>query len=350
MQQVRNSPPVTDADAVQLVRTASEFTRHLAEPKPILYWLDSITSSIVGWVSLYLCSVSSWRWGVLFFSLAVLGFYRSTLFIHEVVHFGGRKMKAFHIGWNALVGIPVLMPSFVYDVHLRHHARSQYGTVEDAEYTPFGMLPPSHFLLFPPMSVTFPFLAIFRFLVLAPLGWLIPSVGKWVHQRASALSMRPEFQRKEPFKSSWWRLQEVSAFLWAAFVLTGVLLHWIPVRLVLLWIGVIAVGSVLNSTRTLAAHRYRSGDQAMTFLEQIKDSVNHPQGIWAELWAPVGLRYHALHHLLPFLPYHSLGAAHEVLMKSLPADSFYRETNSPSLLTTMRKLWSDSSGHSATEV
>src|SRR5262249_46950506 len=119
MQQVRTSPPVADADAVQLIRAASDLTRHLAEPRPILYWVDSITSAIVGWVSLYLCSTSNWRWGVLFFALAVLGFYRSTLFIHEVVHFGGRKMKAFHVGWNALVGIPVLMPSFVYDVHLR---------------------------------------------------------------------------------------------------------------------------------------------------------------------------------------------------------------------------------------
>jgi fatty acid desaturase len=255
-------------------------------------------------------------------------------------------MKAFHIGWNALVGIPVLMPSFVYDIHLRHHARSQYGTVEDAEYTPFGMLPPSHFLLFPPMSLSFPILAILRFLLLAPLGWLIPPMRDWLHQRASALSMRPEFRRQEPFKSSWWRLQEVCAFLWAALALTAVVLRWIPVRFLILWIAVIAVGSVLNSTRTLAAHRYRSGDQAMTFLQQIKDSVNHPDGFWAEIWAPVGLRYHALHHLLPFLPYHSLAAAHEILMKSLPADSFYRETNSPSLWRTFRKLWSDSSGRS----
>lgn len=108
----------------------------------------------------------------------------------------------------------------------------------------------------------------------------------------------------------------------------------------------IAIGTVLNSTRTLVSHWYRSGDQAMTFLEQIKDSVNHPQGTWAEMWVLVGLRYHALHHLLPFLPYHSLGRAHDILMKSLPADSFYRDTNSASLVETLRKLWADSNGHS----
>jgi fatty acid desaturase len=44
------------------------------------------------------------------------------------------------------------------------------------------------------------------------------------------------------------------------------------------------------------------------------------------LWAPVGLRYHGLHHLLPNLPYHSLGRAHRRLLQRLPAESPYRAT------------------------
>jgi fatty acid desaturase len=342
MKQTRNLGTAGRAEAVQLVRTASELTRHLAEPRPVLYWVDSLTSASVGWISLYLCGTLGWKWGFLFFPLAVLGFYRATLFIHEVVHFSGSRMRSFHFGWNALIGIPVLMPSFIYEIHLRHHAQSQYGTVEDAEYTPFGVLPPQHFLLFPPMSVTFPILGILRFLVLTPLSWLSPSLRNWLHRRASALSMRPEFQRLDPFKSPWWWLQELCAFLWAASVLIGVLNRWVPLRFVVLWIGVIAVGSVLNSTRTVVAHRYRSGNQPMTFLEQLADSVNHPEGFWPEIWAPVGLRYHALHHLLPFLPYHSLAEAHRILMVSLPSDSLYRVTNSPSFLQTLRTLWSAS--------
>ena len=42
------------------------------------------------------------------------------------------------------------------------------------------------------------------------------------------------------------------------------------------------------------------------------------------MWAPVGLRYHALHHLFPTLPYHNLKAAHEYLLVHLPPESPYR--------------------------
>ena len=43
----------------------------------------------------------------------------------------------------------------------------------------------------------------------------------------------------------------------------------------------------------------------------------------AVLWAPVGLRYHALLHLMPSMPYHSLGKAHARLCDHLGADSTY---------------------------
>jgi fatty acid desaturase len=67
--------------------------------------------------------------------------------------------------------------------------------------------------------------------------------------------------------------------------------------------------------------------------------------LWtAELWAPVGLRYHALHHLFPSLPYHNLGKAHRRLMRELPADSPYRQTESPHLWASLRLLWVQSGG------
>ena len=78
----------------------------------------------------------------------------------------------------------------------------------------------------------------------------------------------------------------------------------------------------------------------MTFVEQLLDSINYSRHPWiASLWAPVGLRFHALHHLFPSLPYHNLAKAHRLLMAKLPADSPYRLTESPSLTASIRQLW-----------
>jgi fatty acid desaturase len=41
----------------------------------------------------------------------------------------------------------------------------------------------------------------------------------------------------------------------------------------------------------------------------------------------VGLRYHALHHLLPGVPYHNLAEAHRRLCKELEVDSLYHASS-----------------------
>ena len=63
-----------------------------------------------------------------------------------------------------------------------------------------------------------------------------------------------------------------------------------------------------------------------------------PPALLSPLWAPVGLRYHALHHLLPSLPYHSLGEAHRRLMASQGKGSTYVGANYPGLLMLVGKL------------
>ena len=60
-----------------------------------------------------------------------------------------------------------------------------------------------------------------------------------------------------------------------------------------------AVGILyLNHVRTLGAHRYlNSGEEEMTFVEQLLDSMTYPDAwLFGEIAMPVGLRYHALHH------------------------------------------------------
>ena len=53
----------------------------------------------------------------------------------------------------------------------------------------------------------------------------------------------------------------------------------------------------------------------------------------------MGLRYHALHHLFPALPYHNMDEAHRRLMAGLPADASYRLTNRDSFFAAVRELW-----------
>ena len=106
-----------------------------------------------------------------------------------------------------------------------------------------------------------------------------------------------------------------------------------------LW-ALFAFTMTVSYLRALATHWYWNEGAQMTYLEQMLDSTTisgHP--LLTELWAPLGMRYHALHHLMPSIPYHSLGVAHRRLMRALPADSPYRNTLRPSLWSALRELY-----------
>jgi len=50
------------------------------------------------------------------------------------------------------------------------------------------------------------------------------------------------------------------------------------------------------------------------------------------------LRYHALHHWIPSLPYHNLGRAHRLLLASLGNDTPYVATQYPALTAILTDL------------
>ena len=78
----------------------------------------------------------------------------------------------------------------------------------------------------------------------------------------------------------------------------------------------------------------------MSYIDQLLDSNTYPNGrILPELWAPLGLRYHALHHLMPSLPYHAMAQAHARLAARLPAHSPYHQTIRPDLGTALTAMF-----------
>jgi fatty acid desaturase len=95
---------------------------------------------------------------------------------------------------------------------------------------------------------------------------------------------------------------------------------------------VFAFWIVVNQLRTLAAHRYANhAATPLSLLGQVRDTNTFASGVTAALWAPLGMRYHALHHLMPALPYHAMARAHRRLLQTLPPGSAYHDTLRPGL-------------------
>ncbi|HEX8742839.1 MAG TPA: fatty acid desaturase [Thermoleophilaceae bacterium] len=334
------------------VQDAHALVKDLLRPRMAIYWADFLTSWAIGLAAFVLVGTLGYTTvpGAFAFAVSVCALYRAAAFIHELVHMQRKPGFArFRRGWNLLCGIPLLIPYFMYECHWDHHAKRHYGTAEDAEYVPFARRSPWAILGLLAASPLVPLAGPYRFGILTPLSYAIPRLRGYVYAHASALKLDVEYVGRPPetrAERRSWMLQELAclAFLGAvgALVATGTIA---PERLVQWYLTFLGI-TVLNSLRLLGAHRYHGGDEEMTFVEQVLDSTNYPRRRpLAELWAPVGLRLHALHHLLPGLPYHSYQEAHERLAAGLPPDSAYHLTSSPGLLFSLRRLWRDASAN-----
>jgi len=168
-----------------------------------------------------------------------------------------------------------------------------------------------------------------RFAILAPLSLLSKRLRALVVGRYSGLQINPKFVRPAPegeFARDWaW--QERACSMWAIALLAMVAIALIPLRDFGIFLAVAAGVMFLNQVRTLVAHLWENDGEPMTVTAQFLDSVNvPPPATLPALWAPVGLRYHALHHLLPGVPYHALGEAHRRLCKELEVTSVYHDS------------------------
>ena len=330
-------------DDMAMIRAASELTRDLNTANPNIYWSDFLVSAVTGYAGLAVAILAGAFWiKAVAAIVAILGLYRAGSFIHEITHIKHSTVPGFRFGFNLLIGVPMLVPSFMYEgVHNLHHARTRYGTDQDPEYLPLALMKPWTLPLFILASLAAPFALLLRYGLLAPLSLLIPSLRTAVVERYSGLAINPAFRRRpaEGEARRNWTIQETAASVWAIALLTGVFSGFIPLSGFLIFLSVASGVAVLNQVRTLVAHLWENNGEPLSVTAQFLDSVNvPPPALLPALWAPVGLRYHAIHHLLPGVPYHNLGEAHRRISAALDENSAYHRANYSGLPLLVRRL------------
>src|SRR4051812_14164114 len=330
-------------DDAAMLKAAANLTRDLNAPKAAIYWADMLGSALLGYAALFAAMFVHPAWLAAGAGLvAVLALYRAGSFIHELTHIKKGSVKGFRFTWNLIVGVPLMVPSFMYEgVHNQHHAKRYYGTVDDPEYLPLALMHPWTLPVFLVAAALAPIGMLMRFGILAPLSMLSPKLRGIVVGRYSGLQINPKFVRPKPegeFARDWaW--QEAACSVWAIGLLAMVATGVIPLRDFLIFLGVSAGVMFLNQIRTLVAHLWENDGDAMSVTAQFLDSVNvPPPATLPALWAPVGLRYHALHHLLPGVPYHNLAEAHRRLCRELDERSAYHDSTHRRLSALVGRL------------
>ena len=327
-EQGNTSPASPSQLGAQLKPLVSDLGEHRAG----IYWADFLATVSAFWLAFAWTQNTStalttrWAAGV----VAVFALYRAAAFMHELAHVPSGRLPGFRWAWNLLCGIPTLLPSYLYRSHQNHHATRLYATVNDPEYLEFDARPTKSWWTLIAGTVVSPVLLGLRFGVLVPLAWLSPAVRRWLDVHFSAVVIHPGY--KEPFPRSERKLSErrlveplTTIYYWLVVVacVTGAL----AMRTVISFLACATCALLINAIRTRYAHRYACSGDGVDHAAQVADSRTHDHGAWFALFAPVGLRFHALHHLFPHLPYHHLKTAHSRILQSpLPAAELYRST------------------------
>ena len=337
------SPELSPKLERNLPAAAHKLCSDLVTANPAIYWADLIATSLVayaGFAGAILLPGLALKAAA--FTISALAFYRGVSFLHEVTHLRPQDVPGFKAGYNALIGVPFFVPSLMYEgVHNLHHAKTRYGTINDPEYMPLAHKSVWHVIAFVLVSALAPFGLLIRFAVLTPIAAVVPPFRRVVVERFSALAINPLFRREMPPASQrrLWLWLEALCSVWAITFLALTFAGFISPTVFWTGLGLGSAVAVVNQVRTVAAHHWENEGEEMTPTEQFLDTVNvPPPATLPMLWAPVGLRYHALHHLLPRLPYHNLGTAHARLMATLPESARYREGNAKGFWQVMGRL------------
>jgi fatty acid desaturase len=279
-----------------------------------VYWVDLLISANVFWLCVAVSGFAHLSWVVFLLLICVgsLALYRAALFVHEIGHFSRGTLPGFEAVWNVLIGWPMLFPSFFIQSHADHHRMASFGTANDPEYLPFSAAPRKMRTWFVVGSALTPFILLLRATLVVPVSWVWPPVRRWLRAHASRMTMNNAYQPslKALQLSVWHEVSEVIATLFVWGWIVGVSLQVLPWEFPVSVFVCMTLANLLNGWRTLHAHAYTSVGVATDFLGQLQDSTTFQLPAWlGELVAPVGQRFHAAHHLFPYLPYHALAEA-----------------------------------------
>jgi fatty acid desaturase len=314
------------------------------ESSRIIYWSDLLASAFVGWSALIISARLPFGSPLHAVAtlVAIFAVLRAALFIHELCHLRRGQIPGFELVWNLIVGIPFMIPSLMYvGSHLDHHKRMGFGTNDDPEYTQIARWSRLKIVTFVFTVALLPIALAVRWGVLGPLSRLFPPLRRFVVGKLSTLAINASYVRPMPKGDQIrrWAAQEAGAavFVWA--VVGALIAGWIPIE-VIVQLCIIGGGVLcVNQVRALVAHGYENEGEPMDAEAQLLDSINlRGWPVITTLIAPVGLRFHALHHHLPFIPYHSLGLVHRRLLVELPQNAPYRATLRDAV-GTLRGLW-----------
>jgi fatty acid desaturase len=343
---ISTPPPVVAGEAAWVSdarRVIRESPTDFFTVRPWRYWADFLVSLVLAYTAatIFLLSPLGSAAQLAAFPVAVFWLYRLGSLIHEVCHLGHHEMRVFKVTWNLLVGAMTLTPSPFFTRHHRdHHSARMYGTPEDPEYVANVLAAGDwrSWVVYVLKTLAFPIAVFLRFL-LAPLTLLSPRLRETVLERFSSLTLNRRYHRRlTPADRRAIALVEIPCFLRAVMIPASILMGLAsPSRILLLY--ALAVSTfVLSQLRQLADHHFAGDGAAASWEDHILDSCNftgHDPFTW--LFFPFSIRYHALHHLFPSMPYHNLRPAHEYLVRSLPAGSPYLGLDQPGWWSVAKK-------------
>lgn len=341
-----------------LIPESRAIVRDLMKPNPLIYWVDFLITVSIGYTAAgFYFLLADWgqAWSpqqIICFVVAAFAFHRVANFMHELSHFRRTKsMKSFYYGWNILAGVPMMIPSYFFEAHLAHHTVEHYGTGSDCEYVPVGKGPLGKIARFFGQLFLQPLYVLTRFILVAPLEFVHPGIRRWTLNRFSKFVFVWRCNHDLPHDAPvrFYLLMDVLIWMRATAIVVTPLIGLNPWYRPLQLYALAVFTLFLHYFRSLGAHHYVSDGRAVNFRDQLLDSINiKGWGILTELLFPVGLRYHALHHLFPQMPYHNLGKAHRRLMEQLPEGALYRELEYPSFYSVLKSLWKNARRGGAT--